>query len=50
MKEDNQKLVKDNEQKIKESEDQIQEYVHLNDKHQEEVQFTLRNIWVMYKK
>ena len=41
LKEDNQKLVKDNEQKIKESEDQIQEYVHLNDKHQEEVQFTL---------
>ena len=41
MKQDNQKLVKDNEQKIKESEDQIQEYVNLNDKHQEEVQFTL---------
>ncbi len=41
LKQDNQKLVKDNEQKIKESEDQIQEYVNLNDKHQEEVQFTL---------
>ena len=41
LKEDNQKLVKDNEQKIKESEDQIQEYVHLNDRHQEEEQFTL---------
>ena len=41
LRQDNQKLIKDNEQKIKESEDQIQEYVHLNDKHQEEVQVTL---------
>jgi DNA repair exonuclease SbcCD ATPase subunit len=44
LKDDNKKSIKDNEQKIKESEDQIYEYSLLNDKHQENVDTTLKYI------